>query len=72
MVIIVIKVSMIKKIFCLEVVFSLAIAVIGVRLGYVQILRNNVLLGRIVFLVREHSDIAFRNRHKDLLFFAYL
>lgn len=35
---------MIKKIFSLEVVFSIAIAIIGVRLGYVQILRNNVLL----------------------------
>ena len=45
MVIIVIKVSMMKKIFSLEIVFSLAIAIIGVRLGYVQILRNNVLLG---------------------------
>ncbi len=39
-----IKVSMIKKICSLEVIFSIAIAIIGVRLGYVQILRNNVLL----------------------------
>lgn len=46
MVIYVIKVSMMKKICSLEVIFSLAIAIIGVRLGYVQILRNNVLLGQ--------------------------
>lgn len=35
---------MIKKIFSLEIIFSIAIAIIGVRLGYVQIIRNNVLL----------------------------
>ena len=39
-----IKISMIKKIFSLEVIFSLAIAIIGLRLGYVQILKNNILL----------------------------
>lgn len=39
-----IKVSMIKKICSLEIIFSIAIAIIGIRLGYVQILRNNVLL----------------------------
>jgi stage V sporulation protein D (sporulation-specific penicillin-binding protein) len=33
-----------KKIFSLEIIFSLAIAIIGVRLGYVQIIKNNVLL----------------------------
>ena len=44
MVIAVIKMSMIKKICSLEVIFSLAIAIIGVRLGYVQILKNNVFL----------------------------
>lgn len=38
------KVSMIKKIFSLEIIFSLALAIIGIRLGYVQILKNNVLL----------------------------
>ena len=35
---------MIKKIFGLEVIFSLIMAIIGVRLGYVQILKNNILL----------------------------
>ena len=39
-----VKMSMVKKIFSLEVVFSLAICIIGIRLGYVQILRNNILL----------------------------
>ena len=39
-----IKLTMIKKIFSLEIIFSLAIAIIGVRLGYVQILKHNVLL----------------------------
>ena len=33
-----------KKIFSLEIIFSLAIAIIGVRLGYVQIIKNNVLI----------------------------
>ena len=39
-----VKVSMIKKIFSLEILFSIAIAIIGVRLGYVQLLKNNILL----------------------------
>lgn len=39
-----VKTSMVKKILSLEVIFSIAIAVIGVRLGYVQIIRNNILL----------------------------
>jgi len=39
-----VKISMVKKIFSLEVIFSIAIAIIGIRLGYVQIYRNNILL----------------------------
>ncbi len=35
---------MIKKIFSLEIIFSLIMVIIGVRLGYVQIVKNNVLL----------------------------
>lgn len=35
---------MFKKIFSLEIIFSLAIAIIGIRLGYIQIFRNNILL----------------------------
>lgn len=35
---------MVKKIFSLEIIFSIAICIIGIRLGYVQIVRNNVLL----------------------------
>ena len=35
---------MAKKILSLEIIFSLAIAIIGIRLGYIQIVRNNVLL----------------------------
>ena len=44
MVICVVKTSMMKKIFSLEIIFSIAIIIIGIRLGYVQILRNNILL----------------------------
>ena len=35
---------MAKKILSLEVIFSIAIAIIGIRLGFIQIIRNNVLL----------------------------
>lgn len=42
---IVIKTAMSKKIFSLEIIFSIIIAIIGIRLGYIQILKNNVLLG---------------------------
>ncbi len=35
---------MFRKIFSLEIIFSLAIAIIGMRLGYIQIARNNILL----------------------------
>ena len=35
---------MAKKILSLEIMFSIAIAIIGIRLGYIQIVRNNVLL----------------------------
>ena len=35
---------MVKKILLLEILFSVAIAVIGIRLGYLQIYRNNMLL----------------------------
>ena len=33
-----------RKIISLEIIFSIAIAIIGIRLGYIQIIRNNVLL----------------------------
>lgn len=35
---------MAKKILSLEIIFSIAIAIIGIRLGFIQIIRNNVLL----------------------------
>lgn len=33
-----------RKIISLEIIFSIAIAIIGIRLGFIQIIRNNVLL----------------------------
>lgn len=39
-----IKAMMIKKIISLEIIFSLIMGIIAARLGYVQIIRNNVFL----------------------------
>ena len=49
---------MAKKIFSLEIIFSIAIAIIGVRLGYVQIIKKTRILikGEIDWILKHYKN----------------